>query len=113
MIHGPAGKQKRDKKVTNSFRYERRRNLSAQRNEEQRRTPRPSLRTRYNIYREGGENNNVSFSIDASSVVLDLSVNAVHDVTGCLKAFFRRLPDPLLTGSLLPAFVDAARSRFA
>ena len=47
--------------------------------------------------------------VDPAGVVLDPSVYSVHDVTGTLKAFFRKLPDPLLTSDYYVAFLDASR----
>ena len=46
---------------------------------------------------------------DAKGVVIDSDVYNVHDVTGCLKQFFRSLPDPLLTHHLYESLIAVSR----
>ena len=42
-------------------------------------------------------------------MVIDADVYNVHDVTGCLKQFFRSLPDPLLTHQLYESLIATSR----
>jgi hypothetical protein len=66
------------------------------------------------IYRHSGTRSSIerlltNFWQDPVAVVLDPSVYSIHDVTGALKAFFRKLPDPLLTSACYQAFLDAVQ----
>ena len=61
------------------------------------------------IARLTSDHNKLIPCIDPVAVVLDPSVYSIHDVSGTLKAFFRRLPDPLLTSAYYQAFLDAVR----
>lgn len=66
------------------------------------------------LYRKSGEKSKIrslemAFNQDARGVFVDPDSYTVHDVTGCLKQFFRSLPDPLLTHLLYRQFLVASR----
>ncbi|WFD29036.1 Rho GTPase-activating protein [Malassezia sp. CBS 17886] len=68
------------------------------------------------IYRLSGTSSRVQklkakFDMDWSSVDLmnDEAMSDINIVAGCLKLWFRELPEPLLTYSLYPAFIEAAK----
>ena len=66
------------------------------------------------LYRKSGEKRAIrsleqAFNQDARGVYINPENYTVHDVTGCLKQFFRSLPDPLLTHNLYRNFLDASR----
>ncbi len=47
---------------------------------------------------------------DARGVQIAPEAFTVHDVSGCMKQFFRNLPDPLLTHQFYGAFVSAVQT---
>lgn len=68
------------------------------------------------IYRLSGTTSRVQklkakFDADWSSVDLmnDEALSDINIVAGCLKLWFRELPEPLLTYALYPAFIEAAK----
>jgi hypothetical protein len=66
------------------------------------------------IYRHSGQRAKIQkltleFNQDAKGVVIDADVYNVHDVTGCLKQFFRSLPDPLLTHQLYESLIATSQ----
>lgn len=67
------------------------------------------------IYRLSGTTSKVQklkgkFDADWSSVDLmnDEAINDINIVAGCLKLWFRELPEPLMTWELYQGFIDAA-----
>lgn len=68
------------------------------------------------IYRLSGTTSRVQklkakFDADWSSVDLmsDEALSDINIVAGCLKLWFRELPEPLFTHALYPAFIEAAK----
>ncbi|PKI83923.1 hypothetical protein MVES_002251 [Malassezia vespertilionis] len=68
------------------------------------------------IYRLSGttsrvQNLKAKFDADWSAVNLmsDEALSDINIVAGCLKLWFRELPEPLLTYDLYPAFIEAAK----
>lgn len=68
------------------------------------------------IYRLSGTTSKVQklkakFDADWSAVDLvnDEAIQDINIVAGCLKLWFRELPEPLLTHELYPAFIEAAK----
>lgn len=68
------------------------------------------------IYRLSGTTSRVQklkakFDADWSSVdvMSDEAIQDINIVAGCLKLWFRELPEPLLTFQLYPAFIEAAK----
>lgn len=68
------------------------------------------------IYRLSGTTSRVQklkakFDTDWSSVdvMSDEALSDINIVAGCLKLWFRELPEPLLTHALYPAFIEAAK----
>ncbi|PWN46533.1 Rho GTPase activation protein [Violaceomyces palustris] len=72
--------------------------------------------TNMGIYRLSGTSSKVQrlknlFDQDWTSVDLmnDEAINDINIVAGCLKLWFRELPEPLLTYELYPGFIEAAK----
>lgn len=67
------------------------------------------------IYRVPGNNASVSVLTDMVNqgiddvVLQDARWNDVNIVSSLLKAFFRKLPEPLLTSHLYPKFIQASK----
>lgn len=67
------------------------------------------------IYRVPGNNASVSVLTDMVNqgiddiVLQDSRWNDVNIVSSLLKAFFRKLPEPLLTSFLYPKFIQASK----